>query len=201
MKAVRLSDRFLATVVLGMVVVVGLSYVKRGTGISELTQVLSDSLDATRPAFLDSVSAIAKRETIYVARASQRASAAEITAARAEVHRALADSLAQVSEWRSAYDARTHEADSLRRGFKFYREAFAAERDARTLADANLYLATQRLSAVERNAGQLRSDLTRASRRRLLDRVGVNVGYGATSAHGQVYTGPTLSASFRVWPP
>lgn len=99
-------------------------------------------------------------------------------------------------DWKRAYEARTVEADTLRVALSISRQAT----DDALRASAYWQLAYLADSTRLHEAEIVVSDLRHARRAKFLHRLGVTVGYGATASGGQVYAGPTVSASVRVWP-
>lgn len=195
-----IAEKISGVTLFGLLMVVGLSY--WGDSRSSESKAMSDSLRATAPAFHDSTRAIAHRETVYVEKASKHGTRASLAQARAEGFQRAADSIAQLTAtlttasdsaetWKSAYDARTIEADSLRLAATEFEHAFSAERDARMLADRRADAEAARRESFERLAGSLEQDLARANRRRWVDRIiGGAVGYGVASASLNSLTAP-----------
>lgn len=148
--------------------------------ISPAVARTSDSLRSTHQAHMDTVNALAQRETVYVAKADTRATAATIATARADERRRVADSLAALaiisdnkkSElWRAAYDTLASVADSLRDAARMWEQAYSFERDARLAATARADLETDRRMALEEFSAALEEDLRRATECRIVWRV------------------------------
>jgi hypothetical protein len=134
-----------------------------------------DSLAITKPVFDSTTHALAERETIYVARVDTvrvRIHALDTAARRLQT---LADSLAGVAQaahdsgsWRAAYDARTEEADTLRRAIAQRDTAFDFEHRARLDADQRADILTHRLTVSEDLNTRLADDVRRAAECRWL---------------------------------
>jgi PBP1b-binding outer membrane lipoprotein LpoB len=125
-----------------VILALAIAFLLKGCGtpdkpkIDTKTQKSIDSLNATKPQFektKDSIITVVVHDTIRAAAVDR---AANQTVARAQVAEHRADSLAAVAQqhsdsailWHNAYDARTVEADTLRKAVAQKDSAFQAER-------------------------------------------------------------------------
>jgi hypothetical protein len=139
--------------------------------IPQKEQYTIDSLKATQPAYQALRDTLIQRETLYVRRVDTLLVQAKHTIATADTAHRRADSLAVIaqqshdssSQWKSAYDARTVEADTLRHALSLSFAAESTEHQARLSADLRATNAEQRLTALNDLSSRLAIDLQRAT--------------------------------------
>jgi hypothetical protein len=158
-----------------VVIVVALS-IPRRKNVPVQDQRALDSLVLSHGTFQASQDTLVLRETTYVRRVDTLVRYVDRLVASSEILHKKADSLAALarvsedtaSRWRSAYDERTREADTLRVALDTAMYALNLERAARLLADTRADNAMTRLGISEGLNTRLAADIKSASECRLL---------------------------------
>lgn len=156
--------------ILTLLMIAVLSWPKHANTPAKDQQTL-DSLKITAPIFRAQQDTLVLRETSYVRRVDTLVRYADRLSAVATIIHRTADSLAVIAQhstdsahvWHAAYDARTMEADTLRKALVESRDAVETERRARLLADTRANAATQRLTVTEDLNAKLANDIRSAS--------------------------------------